>query len=216
MANRRLKQVDFHGEVGLDFDTIAFAALASILATVALLTGSIPILIGAMVLAPTFDPLIAIPFGLVTHNVRLVGVGLLNTALLFIISLAVCLATVYLVMATLAFPPIQGLVGIEMIRDRLDVKWSSPLVAFVAGAGGALAFASERRIHVVGVVIAVALVPSLAAAAIGFLASPLSGWGGLSLFGVNVAGIIVAGYLVLLVRVKTGEVQEQHDRHAND
>jgi uncharacterized membrane protein len=103
-----------------------------------------------------------------------------------------------------------------MITERLNVNWASVIVAVTAGAGGAIAFASERRTNLVGVVVALALVPALAAAANGFLASPLPGWGGLALFGVNYGGIIVAGYLVLLLRVATGKAEKGREERGKE
>lgn len=217
MANKRLRKIEFHGDVALDFDTIAFTLLSSLLASIALLTGSVPILIGAMVMAPTFDPLIAIPFGLVTRNWRLAAYGSINTVVLFAIALLVCLGTVQLAILVPLLTTSQGIMGIEIIRERLQVSWGSVITAAAAGAGGALAFAAERRLQLVGVVITIALIPSLAAAAIAFVASPLSGWGGIALFGVNVGGIIIAGFLILLLRMKTGEQQEkQAEQRATD
>lgn len=168
-----------------------------------------PVLIGSMILAPTFDPLVAIPFALVNRDWALARRGLLTSLAMFALVLLFCLATVWFITDALDLHTQQGVVGVEMITERLDVTWASVIIALAAGAGGAIAFASERRTNLVGVVVAIALVPSLAAAAIGFLASPLSGWGGIALFGINYGGIVFSGYLVLLLRVATGKAEER-------
>ncbi|MHB0935345.1 MAG: DUF389 domain-containing protein [Armatimonadota bacterium] len=189
---------------------MAFLILSSALATVAILTGSIPILIGAMILSPTFDPLIAVPFGLIRRDWSLFWRGTAATLVLFALAFLVCWATVRFFLLVPVLPTQQGIVGAEILRERLAVGWGSFLTALAAGAGGAIAFVSERRLHLVGVVIAVALIPTLAAAAIAFTASALNGWNGMALFGVNCAGIVVAGYLILLLRVFTGKAKDHH------
>ncbi|MHB0936430.1 MAG: DUF389 domain-containing protein [Armatimonadota bacterium] len=212
MPDEELQRVEFKGDVDLTFDNLAFVILSSILASAALLAGSMPVLIGSMILAPTFDPLVAVPFALVNRDWTLARRGLVNSLIMFAIVLLFCLATVWFITGVLDLYTRQGIVGVEMITERLNVTWASVIVSLTAGAGGAIAFASERRANLVGVVVALALVPSLAAAAIGFLASPLPGWGGIALFGINYGGIVVSGYLVLLLRVATGRAEQRKEK----
>lgn len=209
MTGERLQQLEFHGDASVDFDTIGFMVLSSVLACVALLTGSVPVLIGAMILAPAFDPLIAIAFGVINRNWGLFRQGLASSLIMFGISFLVCMGTVWVLLLEYVIPLNLILENSHMITERLVVGWHSVIVALAAGAGGALASASNRQEYLVGVVVALALVPALAAAAIGFLNGPLSGWGGLGLFGVNVAGIIVTGYVVLAIRRETGKVEHE-------
>jgi uncharacterized hydrophobic protein (TIGR00271 family) len=216
MPGEELQRIEFRGDVALSFDNLVFVILSSILASAALLAGSMPVLIGSMILAPTFDPLVAIPFALMNRDWTLARRGLLNSLAMFIVSLLFCFATIWFITGALGLYTRQGVVGVEMITERLNVNWASVIVAVTAGAGGAIAFASERRTNLVGVVVALALVPALAAAAIGFLASPLPGWGGLALFGVNYGGIIVAGYLVLLLRVATGKAEKGREERGKE
>ncbi|OPZ88071.1 MAG: hypothetical protein BWY76_00138 [bacterium ADurb.Bin429] len=212
MGEDHLQHTEFHGELGLDFDTIAFSVLSAILATIALLTGSVPVLIGAMILSPTFDPLVAIPFGLVRRDWALLLRGLGDTLAQFVLIFVVCSLVVVVWVRMPYFQPEQNILGAELLRERLHLTWAGVLTALAAGAGGALAFASERRLHLVGVVIAIALVPTLAAAAIAFFGSGLPGWGGLALFAVNIGGIIVAGYLILTFRSGAGRAKSRLTR----
>lgn len=209
MPGRDLERVEFHGKVDLDFDTLGFVVVSSILACVALLARSVPVLIGAMILAPAFDPLVAIPFGILNRNWSLLRKGVISTAVMFALSFAVCMATVWALTATNAIPKELEEAGADMITERLTVGFHAVIIALAAGAGGALASASDRQSNLVGVVVALALVPALAAAAIAFQREEISGWGGLALFGVNVAGIIAAGLLVLYLRFGVGKVEEE-------
>lgn len=209
ITGERLQRLEFTGDASLDFDTIGFVVLSSVLACVALLTGSVPVLIGAMIIAPAFDPLVAIPFGLINRNWGLLRQGLLSSLVMFGISFAVCMGTTWILLQEHVIPLDLMQRSSDMITERLVVGMHSVVVALAAGAGGALASASNRKENLVGVVVALALVPALAAAAIGFQYSPLSGWGGLGLFGVNVAGIIVAGFIVLALRRGTGRMEHE-------
>jgi uncharacterized hydrophobic protein (TIGR00271 family) len=215
MSGRDLERVEFHGKVDLDFDTLGFVVVSSILACVALLANSVPVLIGAMILAPVFDPLVAISFSILNRNWNLLRKSFVSSAVMYALSFAVCIATVWALTATNSVPKELEEAGAGMFTERLTVGFHAVIVALAAGAGGALASASNRQSNLVGVVVALALVPALAAAAIAFQLEEMSGWGGLALFGVNVAGIIIAGLIVLYVRFGVGrvkeEIEENHD-----
>lgn len=211
MDSGQLERIEFHGDASLGFDNIIFMILASVLAVIALLSGSVPVLIGAMILAPAFEPLVAVPFGAVNRDWALIKAGLLNSFALFVIAFGTCMLTVWL-MRGMAFSPSQGTIGVDMITERLYAGWSNLITALAAGAGGALAAASQRQTNIVGVVIALALIPALAAAAIGFLDSAMSGWGGIELFWLNYFGLIVAGFIALEIRVYTGKAKKTTER----
>lgn len=212
MAHQDLRRLEFHGNAELDFDNIAFIILSSVLASVALLSHSVPVLIGAMVLAPTFDPLIAIPFGILNRDRRLLWKGIMGSTVLLVVSAGACLLTVWLVLLIDAVPADLTRLGPDMVTERLVVGWHSVVIALAAGAGGALASASNRRENLMGVIMALALIPALAASAIAFNYEMINGWGGLKLFGINVAGIVVSGLVVLMFRRETGETQQKIER----
>lgn len=210
MFGRDLEHIEFHGRVDVDFDALGFIVLSSILACVALLTHSVPVLIGAMILAPSFDPLVAIPFGILNKDWTLLRKALFSSLVMFAMSLAVCLGAVWALAAASAIPQQLSKAGVGMVTERLTVGPHAVVVALAAGAGGALASASDRQANLVGVVVALALVPALAAAAIAFLSDEIAGgWGGLALFGGNVAGVIVAGLAVLYLRFGVGRAEEK-------
>lgn len=208
-SGKELEQNEFRGHAEVNFDSTVFIIVSSILACVALLSHSVPVLIGAMIVAPAFDPLIAIPFGVLNKDWRLVRQGLVNSLILFAISFGVCLGTVWVIGATNAIPMRLIATGADMITERLTVGFHSVITALVAGAGGALAHAAGRQSVIVGVIVSLALVPALAATAISFVHRQEPGWGGLLLFAVNVGGIIVSGLFVLYLRFGVGKAKEK-------
>ncbi|KCZ73114.1 putative membrane protein [Candidatus Methanoperedens nitroreducens] len=210
----RLERIDFHGSASLDFDTITFLVLSSILASVALLADSTPVLIGSMVLAPSFDTIVAIPFGIINRDWQLVRTGTTGLLVHSVVIFVVSFITVWVLLHTPLIPPSPALAGRGLVSERLLFGGYSIITALAAGAGGSIATVTNRRENIVGVVIALAIVPALAAASIGFQAGPLSGWGGIMLFAINVSGIIVAGFVVLMIRMeygKTKKLVKEHD-----
>lgn len=209
MSDNSLQKAHFHGRAELGFDTIVLIVLSSVLACIALLSSSVPVLIGAMILAPVFDPLVAIPFALINRDWKLLRLGTVSSLILFATSFVAAILTVFLLRYTNVVPPELRLAGPNLIDERLIVGWHSGITAIAAGAGGAIASATNMRQNLVGVVVALALVPAIAASAIGFFYKPLDGFGGLLLFGVHVIGIIISGAAVLMFRSGAGRAQDE-------
>lgn len=178
----------------------AFLTIATLLAAMAIVTDSAVLLIGGMVMGPEFSPLAGIALGLVhghrgiiRHSLKALGIGFAVATLLTIVF---CLALRGLGWADvgdlLAERPATGFI------TRPD-RWSFP-VAFIAGVAGMLALTSSKSASLVGVFISVTTVPAAAAFALGvaFGDGADSARSVLQL-GINVAGILLAAVLTLLV-----------------
>jgi uncharacterized hydrophobic protein (TIGR00271 family) len=177
----------------------AFLVLAVVLAAIAVVTDSAILVIGAMVVGPEFSAIAAACAGIARARWRLVARSLQLLALSFLF--AVLVTTVLAVVAVQT-----GLLEADVVtRPRPNTqfiwhpdRWSF-IVAVVAGAAGALALAIERTAIMVGVFISVTTVPAAGNLALGL--AVLDGGeirGSLAQLGVNVAGMLVAGTLVLL------------------
>jgi uncharacterized membrane protein len=172
---------------------------SGILAAVAFLAQSVPLLVGAMVVSPIFSPLALTAFasasGLYTHAVR--GLGTASLGLL--VSMLCATLTAWALDATGVLSPEASVVGSQLLQERLTVGWYSATAAVAAGIAGAIAIAQDKYDTLVGAVAALALVPAAAAAGIAFLAQDFSsGYEGLLLLGVNVLCTVVAGALAFL------------------
>ena len=211
-SSQRLQRLEFHGNMAVDFDTIGFLVLAALLAVVALIVNSVPLLVGAMILTPLFDHILAVPFGLANRDWQLAWQGAWRSLVLWVIAFGACLLAAWVFLDTPLAPHRLTEPDNPLLAERLQVDWSSVVVGLVAGAGGALASASNRQMNLLGVVVALALVPALAAGAIAFISGRWNGWAGLGLFGVNVLGIVVAGLLVLLFRRAAGRAEDGLER----
>lgn len=177
---------------------LVFLVLAVVLAAIAVITDSSVLVIGAMVVGPEFSAVAAMSAGIVLGRWATVGRSLALLVLSFAFAVTVVFLLALLARAT-------GLLTADLVtrpRPNTGFIWHpdiwSFIVALVAGAAGALALAIEKSATMVGVFISVTTVP-----AAGNLALGLAVWdrreilGSLGQLGANVAGMVLAGTLLL-------------------
>jgi uncharacterized hydrophobic protein (TIGR00271 family) len=194
------EQVEAEAEDGAQptVSYLVFLVLAVILAAIAVITDSAILVVGAMVVGPEFSAIAAASVGIVFARWGLVGRSL--RLLLFSFAFAILVVAVLAWLVTLT-----GALDAEMVtrpRPNTGFIWHpdmwSFVVALVAGAAGVLALAIEKTATMVGVFISVTTVP-----AAGNLALGLALWqrseivGSLEQLGANIAGMLLAGVLVL-------------------
>ncbi|RJQ82409.1 DUF389 domain-containing protein [Amycolatopsis panacis] len=179
---------------------LGFLAIACLLAAVGVLTDSPVTVVGAMVVGPEFGPLAAIAVGLVLHRgdlVRRAGLALLVG---FPVAMAVTLAGVLAGSAAGIFDPgtIDGNHDVDFVYQ---VGPASFVVALLAGAAGMLAMTSAKSAALVGVFISVTTVPAAGYVVVAAVAGrwDRAGFSLLQLV-VNLAGIVLAAAIVLIVR----------------
>ena len=179
---------------------LVFMATAGVLAAVALLTNSIPILIGSMVIAPALPPLGLISLAIVANKPKLIVKGLKTALLGFALSMLFAMLTTWILNITQVIPAETNLLNKQLLEERVNPGWYSVIAAIAAGVSGAIALVKQKTDTLVGVVAAVALVPAIAAAGIAFLSQdPIRGFGGLFLLAINVAFIIISGILTIVI-----------------
>lgn len=177
---------------------LVLMATAGILAAVALLTNSVPILIGAMIVAPAFGPLALVAFGLAGGSGRLALRGLSVAAVGLVIATAFAMLTTWLMNITGVFPPEANLLNKPLLEERVSPGWWSVVAAAAAGVAGTLALNDNKTDIMIGTVAALALVPAAGAAGIAFMSQdPIRGFGGLALLGINVGLVILMGVITL-------------------
>ncbi|MBN1510548.1 MAG: TIGR00341 family protein [Phycisphaerae bacterium] len=127
--------------------------LSTVVAAIGLIRGNVAVIIGAMVIAPLLGPnmtlAVATTLGdpkLARNALRVNAIGLL-LALLLAILIGVAV-------------PVDP--SVQEIADRTKVGLSDVVLALAAGSAGALAFTTGLSAAVVGVMVAVALLPPLA------------------------------------------------------
>ncbi len=185
VSPRTIKQVSQQARLTSSY--LVFMATSGVLAAVALLTNSVPILIGSMVIAPALPPLGLVSLAIVAKKPKLAIQGLKTALIGFIISMICAMATTWILNLTQVKYPETNLIGKDLLAERVRPGWYSVIAAIAAGISGAIALVKQKTDTLVGVVAALASVPAIAAAGIAFLSqSPLMGFGGLLLLLIRV------------------------------
>ena len=167
--------------------------LSTLLATVGLYLNSSSVIIGAMLLAPLMQPLVSFSMGVLRRSQNIFSTSLKT----IMIGVGIALFSSALFALFLPFETLTS----EM-QGRLKPSLLDLMVALISGTAAAYAKNNEKIVgSLVGVSIAVALVPPIAVAGIGL------GWGDWSmfyhaflLFLTNFAGIVFAASALFLIQ----------------
>ncbi|GCF13980.1 TIGR00341 family protein [Haloarcula mannanilytica] len=167
--------------------------ISAIIATAGLLLDSPAVVVGSMVIAPLIGPAMTANVGTVVddHEMFVRGVKLQAIGL----GLAVASATVFALLVRYAnvIPPLADVTSVGQIRERVAPDFLSLIVALGAGAAGVVSLTSGVSTALVGVMIAVALIPPAATVGIGIAwGQPLVSLGSTVLLLVNVLSINLA------------------------
>lgn len=180
---------------------LSFMVLATLLASIAILTDSTIVLIGAMVLGPEFVPIAALGLAMVRKRPMLFRQALRTLILGFAISIAftTTLALILNLTNVVDFSELNAArPGTSFIYN---VNWWSLAVALIAGAAGVLSLTSAKGSGLIGVFISVTTIPASGNIALGLaygIWSQVLGSGAQLV--VNIAGMAIAGWLTLLLQ----------------
>ncbi|MBW8487446.1 DUF389 domain-containing protein [Actinomadura parmotrematis] len=185
----------------LTWSFVTFLVLATLLAGIAAIIDSSILVVGAMVVGPEFSAVAAVCFGIAAGRPRRVGAALRTLAVGFAAAIAIAYVCTLLGRWT-------GLIELsELPAERPQTafiyspdRWSF-IVALLAGAAGVLSMTSGKSATLVGVFISVTTVPAAGNLAVALGLKHRSQIdGSLLQLGVNLAGMVIAGVLTLLVQ----------------
>ncbi len=144
---------------------LLFTIISAVVATAGLLADSASVVVGSMVIAPLIGPAMAACVGSVINDPELFREGLysqiLGTAVAILSATAFALVTRFHIGAEL------NLLLFDQVAERVHPGLLSLAVALGAGTAGALALTSGMSAALVGVMIAVALIPPAATVGLG-------------------------------------------------
>lgn len=171
---------------------LVLIALSAVVCSFGLVTESETVVIGAMVIAPLLGPLVATSLATTLADqdlgLRALRAGTAGIATAF-----------FLAFALGAVMPVDP--ALPGIASRSAAGLSDVVLALASGSAGTLAFTSALPSAVIGVMVAVALVPPVVAAGLLFGAGfPGAGTGALLLSLVNLICVNLAGVLTFLVQ----------------
>lgn len=171
---------------------LAMVVLSTIVAAVGLYYNSVAIIIGAMVIAPLLGPNVALSLGTTLGDLPLLRHALLTA--LAGIGTAMVLSVILGVL-------LQVSPASPEVASRNAVAIGDVVVALASGCAGALAFTTGGSTTLIGVMVAVALLPPLVTFGLllgGGHSAPAMG--ALSLFLVNLICVNLAGVTTFLVQ----------------
>ena len=176
----------------LDLNFLLLVFLSTVVASIGLIENNVAVIIGAMVIAPLLAPNLALSLGTALGDINLVkkAINTLAVGILIAVALAVIIGFVW---------PVQ--IYSPEILSRTVVGWESIALALASGAAAALSLSTGLSSVLVGVMVAVALLPPAATLGI------MLGQGNLHLalgagllLSVNIVCVNLASKLVFLAK----------------
>lgn len=169
------------------------------IATFGLVSDTLHVVLGAMLIAPGFEPLLRMVFGLAGQRHR--AAAGLRSSLAGYLALAAGAAAALPVALLLQGRAATELPGLHWAGYWSSVQPSGVVVSLVAGVAGATIVSARLTVFATGVMLALALVPSMALVGLGLASgNPGLALGGLLRWGVEVLCVLLAGGAVLAIK----------------
>lgn len=189
---------DLSGGAEITNQFIVTVLLSAVVAAVGLLKDQVAVLVGAMVIAPLLGPNMSLALATTLGDTKLGGralkANMVGLSLTLLVAIGIGL-----------FVPVDILSG--QIQSRTAVDLGDLILALAAGGAGALAVANGAQVSLVGVMVAVALMPPLVNMGLLLGAGHSSlAWGAALLVSANVVCVNLAGvvaFLAMGVRPRT-------------
>jgi uncharacterized hydrophobic protein (TIGR00341 family) len=177
---------------------LIMTVVSAVIATAGLLLDSPAVVVGSMVIAPLIGPAMAASVGTVVVNHELFADGVKLQAIGVIVSVSAAAVFAWVSKTVHLIPPFTDVTAIPEVRSRLSPDFLSLVVALGAGVAGALSLTAGVSSAIVGVMIAVALIPPAATVGIGIAwGLPIVSLGSGVLVMVNLLSINLAALVVL-------------------
>jgi uncharacterized hydrophobic protein (TIGR00341 family) len=183
---------DISQSAALSASYLVMVALSAVVAAIGVIYDSTTVVIGAMVIAPLLGPNVALSLATALGDgglaVRAARTNISGVA----VALAAALAVGFIV-------PVNP--GVHEIQARLSAHGKDIVLALASGCAGTLAFTTGAPAALIGVMVAVALIPPLVT--FGVLAGARQfdlGLGALLLFSANVICVNLAGVVTFVAQ----------------
>jgi uncharacterized hydrophobic protein (TIGR00271 family) len=179
---------------------IAFMVLATVLASIGVVTDSPVTVVGAMVVGPEFGPLAGLAVALIRRRASIARRAAVALVVGFPVAIVVTgLLSVAARASGLIHPgDISG--AHRQTEFIYHPGWFSLITALVAGTAGMLSLTSSKSAALVGVFISVTTIPAAGNAAVGgVLGKWDETWKSVAQLAINLTGIVCAGIVTLMV-----------------
>jgi uncharacterized hydrophobic protein (TIGR00341 family) len=192
----RISREELHQDLSeatrISFVYLVTVALSTLVAAVLLLSSSVAVVIGAMVIAPLLGPNVALSLSATLGDTDMAWDALKANG---------AGVTTALIISVLAGTFLSVDPTVPEIAGRTDVALGDIVLALAAGAAGTLAFTQGLSTAVIGVMVAVALLPPLVTAGLLLGAGETHlAYGAFLLMAVNVTCVNLAGVVTFLAQ----------------
>lgn len=188
-----------HNETNMNANMVILMAIAGAIAAVGIATNALHLVIGAMVIAPGFQPLVHIALGTIAQSTDWRD-GIANTIKGYG-SLIVGAGITGILLQLLGIPPLTSqpsyLPTGVLVSYWTNINPTAILITVVAGSAGGILMATRRSVLTAGVMIGLALIPAATLMSLGLVTANLDIAGkGLLRWAIEVTIVIVTSALV--------------------
>ena len=180
----------------LNQNYILLVILSTVVATFGMLENNIAVVIGAMVIAPLLGPNIALTFATVLADGKL----MLQASAALLVGTLLALVVSYFLSWIYPIDEFSSDFSSELL-SRTHVNYSSVIMALASGAAAALSMTTGLSSVLVGVMVAVAILPPTCALGLmlGYQQMQLA-YGAFMLLAINIVCINISGNIVFIMK----------------
>ena len=179
-------------EANTDFYILVF--LSAIVTTVGLITNNLAVIIGAMVIAPLLGPNLALSFGVTLGDKPMIKQAFKSSMVGFGLTMLISIIAGY-------FVPVDNFITSNEYLQRIDVGFGSVVLALASGAAAVLSLTSGVSSTMVGVMVAVALMPPAVTMGISLGAGLMAeSYGAMLLLAVNIICVNLSAKAVFTLK----------------
>jgi uncharacterized hydrophobic protein (TIGR00271 family) len=195
----------------LSVSFLLLMTIATMIGAIGIITDSIVLIIGGMVVGPEYGPLAGICVALVEGRPRLAARSLRALAAGFPIAIVGAGLLTFILIRTGVAPEELMSSDRELTLFISDPNWASAIVAVLAGAVGMLALTGAKSGVLVGVLISVTTIPAAANVGVAAVYGAWSEAGGAAAqLAINVAAIVLTGLVVLSIHRRPPDAGGRH------
>lgn len=183
---------DIQDSIRFSWIYLIMVILSTVVAAVGILRDNVAIIIGAMVIAPLLGPNVALSFATTVGDIDLARKAMKANLLGLMTAL---------LMAAILGVVIEVDTGLQEISSRTEVSIGDVVLALAAGSVAVFSLTSQKDSALIGVMVAVALLPPLVV--LGLLLGSrewTDAYGAMLLLLTNIIGINLAGVLTFLLQ----------------
>lgn len=180
----------------LKFDYYFFIIIAALIAGSGLILNSSAIIIGAMIISPLMGPILGVSYGIISKNYRLVNKGIFGQLISILIAILIGILLASLAFLIFGTPSLTHEMMIRNFPTIFDL-----IVSISAGLAVGFAITGKLQSSLVGIAIAVSLMPPAVNIGVSLIyGNTLLSFGSLVLLISNVLAINFMAYLIFKIK----------------